>query len=102
VDVARAVSPVLGGLIRELDRAAPTDLVEVCRTWVVENLGVQDCALLLADYSETTLEPAPGAEGTVEPSRLDVDDSAAGATYREQRAVQVAMPTAGGAAPGGV
>jgi serine phosphatase RsbU (regulator of sigma subunit) len=89
---------VLGGLIRELDRAAPTDLVEVCRTWVVENLGVQDCALLLADYSETTLEPAPGAEGTVELSRLDVDDSAAGAAYRQQRAVQDAMPTASGAA----
>jgi serine phosphatase RsbU (regulator of sigma subunit) len=97
-DVADAVSPVLGGLIRELDRAAPTDLVEVCRTWVVENLGVQDCALLLADYSETTLEPAPGAEGTVELSRLDVDDSAAGAAYRQQRAVQDAMPTASGAA----
>ena len=61
-DVAGAVSPVLGGLVRELDRAAPTDLVEVCRTWVVQNLGVQECALLLADYSETTLEPVPDAE----------------------------------------
>ena len=98
-DVAGAVSPVLGGLIRELDRAAPTDLVEVCRTWVVENLGVQDCALLLADYSETSLEPAPGAECTVALSRLDVDDSAAGAAYRQQRAVHVAMPSAGGAPP---
>jgi hypothetical protein len=76
-DVAGAVSPVLGGLVRELDRAAPTDLVEVCRTWVVENLGVQECALLLADYSETTLEPVPGAESSVELPRLDVDKSAA-------------------------
>jgi hypothetical protein len=65
-DVAAAVSPVLGGLVRELDRAAPTDLVEVCRTLVVENLGVQECALLLADYSETTLEPMPGACGVPE------------------------------------
>src|SRR4051794_13746849 len=64
-DVAAGVSPVLGGLVRELDRAAPTDLVEVCRTWVVQNLGVQECALLLVDYSETTLQPAPGAEGAV-------------------------------------
>ena len=96
-DVAGVVSPVLGGLVRELDRAAPMDLVEVCRTWVVENLGVQDCALLLADYSETSLEPVPGAEGTGGLSRLDVDDSAAGATYRQQRVVHVAMPSAGGA-----
>ena len=68
-DVAGAVSPVLGGLIRELDRAAPTELVEVCRTWVIDNLGVQECALLLADYSETTLEPVPGAQGTPPLSR---------------------------------
>ena len=98
-DVAGAVSPVLGGLIRELDRAAPTDLVEVCRIWVVENLGVEECALLLADYGETTLEPVPGAEGTVKRSRLDVDASAAGAAYRQQRAVHVAVPAPGGAAP---
>jgi serine phosphatase RsbU (regulator of sigma subunit) len=99
-DVAGAVSPVLGGLIHELDRAAPTDLVEVCRTWAVENLGVQDCALLLADYSETSLEPVPGAEGTGGLSRLDVDESAAGVTYRQQRVVHVAMSSAGGAPPG--
>jgi len=96
-DVAGAVSPVLGGLVRELDRAAPTDLVEVCRTWVVENLGVQECALLLADYSETTLEPVPGAESSVELPRLDVDKSAAGAAYRQQRAVHVDVPTSGDA-----
>ena len=98
-DVAGAVSPVLGGLVRELDRAAPTDLVEVCRAWVVQNLGVQECALLLADYSETTLEPVPGAEGAVELPRLDLDDSDAGAAYRQQRAVQVDVPTRGDAAP---
>jgi serine phosphatase RsbU (regulator of sigma subunit) len=98
-DVAGAVSPVLGGLIRELDRAAPTDLVEVCRAWVVQNLGVQECALLLADYSETTLEPVPGAEGTVARSRLAVDDSAAGAAYRHQHPVHVATQTPGAAAP---
>ncbi len=98
-DVADAVSPVLGGLVRELDRAAPTDLVEVCRTWVVRNLGVQECALLLADYSETTLEPVPGADGTVELPRLAVDGSAAGASYRHQRAVHVAVADRGDASP---
>jgi serine phosphatase RsbU (regulator of sigma subunit) len=97
--VADAVSPVLGGLVRELDRAAPTDLVEACRTWVVENLGVQECALLLADYSETTLEPVPGARGRAELSRLDVDDSAAGRAYRQQRPVNIAVPTPGDAVP---
>jgi serine phosphatase RsbU (regulator of sigma subunit) len=98
-DVAAAVSPVLGGLVRELDRAAPTDLVEVCRTWVVENLGVQECALLLADYSETTLEPMPGAGSRVELSRLDVDDSAAGRAYRQQRVVSLAVSTPGDPPP---
>jgi serine phosphatase RsbU (regulator of sigma subunit) len=98
-DFAGAVSPVLGGLVRELDRAAPTDLVEVCRTWVVQNLGIQECALLLADYSETTLEPVPGAEGTVEPPRLAVDDSAAGAAYRQQSAVHVAVANRANGAP---
>ena len=96
-DVAGAVSPVLGGLVRELDRAAPTDLVDVCRTLVVQNLGVQECALLLADYSETTLEPVPGVEHVMELPRLGVDDSAAGAAYRQQRAVHVDLPTSGDA-----
>jgi serine phosphatase RsbU (regulator of sigma subunit) len=96
-DVVGAVSPVLGGLIRELDRAAPSDLVEVCRSWVVQHLGVQECALLLADYSETSLEPVPGAEGAAEMPRLDVDNSAAGQAYRQQGAVHVALPNTGGA-----
>jgi serine phosphatase RsbU (regulator of sigma subunit) len=98
-DVAGSVSPVLGGLVRGLDRAAPSDLVEVCRTWVVQNLRVQELALLLADYSETSLEPVPGAEGTVKMPRLDVDDSAAGLAYRQQRAVHAAVPTSGDPAP---
>jgi serine phosphatase RsbU (regulator of sigma subunit) len=71
----------------------------VCRTWVVENLGVQECALLLADYSETTLEPVPGAASRAELSRLDVDDSAGGRAYRQQRAVSLAVSTPGDAAP---
>lgn len=98
-DVAAAVSPVLGGLVRELDRAAPSDLVEVCRTWVIQNLGVQQCALLLADYSETSLEPVPGAEGTTKMPRLGVDNSAAGRAYRKQRAVHVAVPGTGDVPP---
>ncbi len=60
---------------------------------------MQDCALLLADYSETTLEPVPGVEGSAEAPRLDVDDTAAGGAYRDQHAVQVAVPPAGGAPP---
>src|SRR4051795_9181126 len=70
-----------------------------CRRWVVENLGVRDCALLLADYSETTLEPVPGAEGAVERPRLAVDESAAGASYRQQRVVQVAVANRDDASP---
>jgi serine phosphatase RsbU (regulator of sigma subunit) len=66
---------------------------------VGDHLGVQECALLLADYSETTLEPVPGAEGTPALTRLDVDNSAAGAAYRHQHPVHLAAPTPGPAAP---
>lgn len=97
-DVAGFVSPVLGGLVRELDQAAPADLVEVCRAWVVQNLGVEECGLLLADYSETSLEPVPGPEGTADMPRLGVDGSAAGLAYRQQHPVYVDGPTAGAAA----
>ena len=69
-DVEGAVAPVLGGLIRELDRAAPMDLVGVCRTGAVENLGVEECALLLADCGKTTLELVRGAERPVKRLRL--------------------------------
>lgn len=96
-DVAGFVSPVLGGLVRELDQAAPADLVEVCRAWVVQNLGVEECGLLLADYSETSLEPVPGPEGTADMPRLGVDGSAAGLAYRQQHPVYVDGPTAGAA-----
>jgi serine phosphatase RsbU (regulator of sigma subunit) len=84
-DVAGALSL----LIRELDKAAPTDLIDVCRSWVLDNLGVETCDLLLADYSETILEPVPGADGVADCARLDIDTSAGGRAYRHQRAVQI-------------
>lgn len=87
-DTVGAISP----LIHELDQAAPTDLVDVCRSWVLANLDVQRCDLLLADYSETTLEPVPGPDGAAECTRLDIDGSAGGQAYRQQRAVQITEP----------
>ncbi|MDT7605556.1 MAG: hypothetical protein QOG96_59, partial [Pseudonocardiales bacterium] len=41
---------VLGELIRELDTAAPYDLVDVCEEWLGRWLGARWSTLLLADY----------------------------------------------------
>jgi serine phosphatase RsbU (regulator of sigma subunit) len=80
---------VLGELIRELDTAAPYDLVEVCAEWLERWLGARWSTLLLADYSQTVLEPVPGrGSGAPSGKRYAVRDGAAGAAYREQRVVR--------------
>jgi serine phosphatase RsbU (regulator of sigma subunit) len=80
---------VLGELIRELDTAAPYDLVEVCAEWLERWLGARWSTLLLADYSQTVLEPVPGrGSGAPSGGRHAVRDGAAGASYREQRVVR--------------
>lgn len=91
-------APLLGALIRVLDHAAPLELVEVCGEWLARSVGAGECVLLLADYSETVLEPVPGgahantaAVGSGRhpvSGRHQVEGSPAGTAYREQRRVQ--------------
>lgn len=83
---------LLGDLIRELDRAAPFDLVEVCERWLQRRIRARWSALLLVDYSQTILEPVPG-HGSDDPKiqRQAVRDSPAGEAYREQRAVSAPL-----------
>jgi serine phosphatase RsbU (regulator of sigma subunit) len=99
VGATRNVLPdreVLGELIRELDTAAPYDLVDVCEEWLGRWLGARWSTLLLADYSQTVLEPVPGrGAGAPSGGRYAVRDGAAGASYREQRVVR--EPDGGGA-----
>lgn len=90
---------LLGELVRQLDAAAPYELVEVCQAWLGRCVGARWSRLLLVDYSQTVLEPVPGHKsesprgGTEPPGpppgwRQTVADGAAGTAFREQRAVR--------------
>lgn len=91
-DLAGALPPGLGSLMGELDRAAPTDLVEVCGVWLARHLDAQSCVLLLADYSETSLAPVPDPRGGTSEAHFGVENSLAGRAFREQRVVRTAAP----------
>lgn len=71
-----------------LDAAAPHEFLAVTGDWLDRVLDARGCVLLLADYSETSLEPVPDGTQT----RHTVDGSAAGRAYREQRPVQLEVP----------
>jgi serine phosphatase RsbU (regulator of sigma subunit) len=92
-DRARAQPPGLGSLMRELDRAAPTELVDVCGGWLARHVDAESCALLLADYSETTLELVPDTHrgGNVE-AQYGLENGPAGRAFREQRVVRTIVP----------
>jgi hypothetical protein len=102
-----AFRPGVGALLRDLDRAHPSELVDVCSRWLHRQVGAQACVLLLADYAEASLEPVAAGPpaGRIHPQ--DLIGSAAGEAYREQRSVTVALEraeeaAAAGAAAGGL
>src|SRR5215213_5200647 len=102
-----AARPGAGALLRDLDQAPPSELVDVCWSWLARHVAAQACVLLLADYAEASLEPVAGGAAVAHIRPQDLMDSAAGAAYREQRRVTVALDDAGeasavGAAAGGV
>jgi hypothetical protein len=99
--------PGIGALLRDLDQAPPSELVDVCADWLARRVSAQACVLLLADYAEASLEPVAGGPAADRVHPQDLMDSAAGEAYREQRRVTAALDdagkaTAGGAAVGGV
>ena len=87
---------LLGELIRQLDTAAPYELVEVCGTWLGDRIGAWWSVLLLVDYSQTVLEPVPGRGTGNSPGSYTVADGPAGAAYREQRSVRDPAPGGSG------
>src|SRR5215207_5596953 len=101
-----AARPGAGALLRDLVQAPPSELVDVCWSWLARHVAAQACVLLLADYAEASLEPVAGGATVAHIRPQDLMDSAAGAAYREQRRVTVALDDAGeaaaGAAAGGV
>jgi serine phosphatase RsbU (regulator of sigma subunit) len=103
---AAAARPGVGALLRDLDQAAPSELVDVCARWLARHVAAQACVLLLADYAEASLEPVAGGPGVAQIRPQDLMDSAAGEAYREQRRVTAALDhtaeaAAAGAAAGG-
>jgi serine phosphatase RsbU (regulator of sigma subunit) len=104
---AAAARPRVGELLRSLDEAPPTELVDVCSNWLTRHVAARACVLLLADYAEASLEPVArgSVAGGVRPQ--DLIDSAAGEAYREQRRITAwvdhpAEAAEAGAATGGV
>jgi serine phosphatase RsbU (regulator of sigma subunit) len=102
-----AIRPGVGALLRGLDQAPPSELVDVCASWLVRHVAAQACVLLLADYAEASLEPVAGGPAVAHIRPQDLMDSAAGEAYREQCRVTAALNDAGeaaaaGAAAGGV
>ncbi len=93
--------PDLGGLMRELDAAAPYELLDVCAVWLQRCVTANDSALLLADYAQVVLEAVPAslpsevavsARAHAQSScgeRHHIDDSPAGTAYRDQRIVEL-------------
>ena len=107
IEETAAARPGVGALLRDLDQAPPSELVDVCSSWLARHVAAQACVLLLADYAEASLEPVAGGAAVADVRPQDLMDSAAGAAYREQRRVTAALDDAGqaaaaGAAAGGV
>jgi Stage II sporulation protein E (SpoIIE) len=99
--------PGVGALLRELDQAPPSELVDVCSGWLARHVSAQACVLLLADYAEASLEPVVGGPAVAHIRPQALMDSAAGEAYREQRRVTAALDHPGdaaavGASAGGV
>ncbi|HEY2762529.1 MAG TPA: GAF domain-containing SpoIIE family protein phosphatase [Pseudonocardiaceae bacterium] len=86
-DALEGVRPGVGALLRDLDRAPPAELVETCAAWLQQWLSAPGCVLLLADYSEVSLEPVPAGDTAYTTEVQDMLTSPAGRAYREQRRV---------------
>jgi len=88
---AVAARPGVGALLQDLDRAPPSELVDVCARWLARRVAAQGCVVLLSDYAEASLEPVAVGPGTACVHPQDLVDSAAGAAYREQRRVSAVV-----------
>jgi len=100
------VRPGVGALLRDLDQAPPTELVDVCSRWLAQHVSARACVVLLADYAEASLEPVAVGPSSARVRSQDLIDSPAGVAYREQRRVTAVVDQSGeaaavGAADGG-
>jgi hypothetical protein len=95
---AAAARPGIGALLQDLDRAPPSELVDVCARWLARHVSAQGSVVLLSDYAEASLEPVAVDPATAPIQSQDLLDSAAGVAYREQRRVTAVVDRSGDAA----
>jgi hypothetical protein len=98
---AAAARPGVGALLRDLDRAPPSELVDVCSRWLARHVSARACVVLLSDYAEASLEPVAVGPASARIHPQDLFDSAAGVAYREQRPVTAVVDQSGDAAAAG-
>jgi hypothetical protein len=94
---AAAARPGVSGLLQDLDRAPPSELVDVCSGWLARHMSAQGCVVLLADYAEESLEPVAVGPATARIHPQDLVESTAGVAYREQRRVTAVVDPSGDA-----
>jgi hypothetical protein len=94
---AVAARPGVGALLQDLDRAPPSELVDVCSRWLARNVSAQGCVVLLSDYAEESLEPVAVGPATARIHPQDLVESTAGVAYREQRRVTAVVDRSGDA-----
>ena len=82
IEETAAARPGVGALLRDLDQAPPSELVDVCSSWLARHVAAQACVLLLADYAEASLEPVAGGAAVAHIRPQDLMDSAAGGLPR--------------------
>jgi serine phosphatase RsbU (regulator of sigma subunit) len=81
----------LGSLLSALNAAPPYELTGTLHGWLAAAINARSCTVLLADYEESSLEPLPGPSPSSTLGSQQVDGSAAGLAYREQRVVDIAL-----------
>jgi serine phosphatase RsbU (regulator of sigma subunit) len=87
--MAQSSTPDLAALVSRLSAAPPHQLVDEAFDVLSRDLGVHACSVLLADYSESQLEPVGGHRGYAPAGRQEVDRTPAGGALRHQRPVVV-------------
>ena len=82
-------TPDLAALVSRLSAAPPYQLVDETFDALRRDLGVHACSVLLADYTESQLEPVGGHRGYTLTDRSEMARRPARGALRDQRPVVV-------------
>jgi serine phosphatase RsbU (regulator of sigma subunit) len=87
--MVKSSAPDLAALVNRLSAAPPHKLVDEAFDALSRDLGVRACSVLLADYSESRLEPVGGHRGYAPTRGLELTRIPADGALRDQRPVVV-------------